>query len=165
MVEALNQQIEDNEDEFSQLESESEQCMVFMERVTALEKSFQSGEKAEESKVAELSTFLNQNSGAKGLSQNGKMIESMKAANETKYDVPLMQIMNEIYDEYLVDLPESLNEALKLAQDAKEKLYKKYIDRIVEIKEDSEGSSKSSSDSEEEVVRVDSLDDPSPAKR
>ena len=93
------------------------------------------------------------------------MIESMKAANETKYDVPLMQIMNEIYDEYLVDLPESLNEALKLAQDAKEKLYKKYIDRIVEIKEDSEGSSKSSSDSEEEVVRVDSLDDPNPAKR
>ena len=93
------------------------------------------------------------------------MIESMKAANETKYDVPLMQIMDEIYDEYLVDLPESLNEALKLAQDAKEKLYKKYIDRIVEIKEDSEGSSKSSSDSEEEVVRVDSLDDPSPAKR
>ena len=89
----------------------------------------------------------------------------MKAANETKYDVPLMQIMDEIYDEYLVDLPESLNEALKLAQDAKEKLYKKYIDRIVEIKEDSEGSSKSSSDSEEEVVRVDSLDDPSPAKR
>ena len=42
--------------------------MVFMERVTALEKSFQSGEKAEESKVAELSTFLNQNDMAEGLS-------------------------------------------------------------------------------------------------
>ena len=33
------------------------------------------------------------------------MIESMQAANETKYDVPLIQIMNEIYDQYLVDLP------------------------------------------------------------
>ena len=39
--------------------------------------------------------------------------------------------MDEIYDEYLVDLPENLNEALKQAQDAKEELYKKYIDKIV----------------------------------
>ena len=68
------------------------------------------------------------------------MIESMQAANETKYDVPLIQIMNEIYDQYLVDLPQDLNEALKMAQEAKEELLKKYIDRIVEMKEDSESS-------------------------
>ena len=42
---------------------------------------------------------------AESLIKNGQMIESMKAANETKYDVPLTQIMDEIYDVYLVDLP------------------------------------------------------------
>ena len=77
---------------------------------------------------------------SQSLIKNGMMIESMQAANETKYDVPLIQIMNEIYDQYLVDLPQDLNEALKMAQEAKEELLKKYIDRIVEMKEDSESS-------------------------
>ena len=44
----------------------------------------------------------------------------MVAANETKYDVPLTQIMDEIYDVYLVDLPQDLGEALQIAQEAKE---------------------------------------------
>ena len=57
---------------------------------------------------------------AESLIKNGQMIESMVAANETKYDVPLTQIMDEIYDVYLVDLPQDLGEALQIAQEAKE---------------------------------------------
>ena len=78
--------------------------------------------------------MIKQGDVAESLIKNGQMIESMAAANETKYDVPLTQIMDEIYDIYLVDLPQDLGEALQKAQEAKEQLYKKYIDRIVEIK-------------------------------
>ena len=50
------------------------------------------------------------------------------------YEVPLGQIMDEIYDEYLVDLPDTLPETMKKAQEVKEEMYRKYIQRIVEIK-------------------------------
>ena len=46
-----------------------------------------------------------------------------------------------------------------MAQEAKEELLKKYIDRIVEIKEDSESSNQSSSDSEEEIIRIQENDE------
>ena len=46
-----------------------------------------------------------------------------------------------------------------MAQEAKEELLKKYIDRIVEIKEDSESSNQSSSDSEEEIIRIEQNDE------
>ena len=46
--------------------------------------------------------------------------------------------MDEIYDVYLVTLPDSLKETLEKAQQVKEEMYKKYIKRIVEIKESSE---------------------------
>ena len=46
-----------------------------------------------------------------------------------------------------------------MAQEAKEELLKKYIDRIVEIKEDSESSNQSSSDSEEEIIRIEENDE------
>ena len=46
-----------------------------------------------------------------------------------------------------------------MAQEAKEELLKKYINRIVELKEDSEGSNQSSSDSEEEIIRIEEKDE------
>ena len=46
-----------------------------------------------------------------------------------------------------------------MAQEAKEELLKKYINRIVELKEDSESSNQSSSDSEEEIIRIEEKDE------
>ena len=64
MVEALNQQIQDTEDELQFLEDESEQCREIIERFTMLERSAESGEheNEEEKEIQEeekgIETFL-----------------------------------------------------------------------------------------------------------
>ena len=61
------------------------------------------------------------------LSKNGANLKTMKSFEANKYDVPLIEIMDEIYDVHMVDLPETLKKTLEKAQEVKEIMYKKYV--------------------------------------
>ena len=61
-------------------------------------------------------------------------MKTMKSVDSNVYEVPIIQIMNEIYDDYMIELPETLPETLKRAQEVKEEMYNKHILRLVQIK-------------------------------
>ena len=62
-----------------------------------------------------------------------KTILMMKSVDSTVYDIPLIQIMNEIYDEFMIELPETLTDTFEMAQSVKEQMYRRHIKRLVQI--------------------------------
>ena len=46
------------------------------------------------------------------LQKDAETMKTMKSVNSNVYEVPIIQIMNEIYDDYMVALPETLPETL-----------------------------------------------------
>ena len=49
------------------------------------------------------------------LAKEDVTLKTMKSFEADKYDVPLIEIMDEIYDIHLVDLPETLKQTLEKA--------------------------------------------------
>ena len=120
MVEKTN--FDDNEDELSHLESQSEQFMDIISKLDTIEKE----QKDELGKVRT----------GKDIQIDNDEMKDLKTGNI--YDVPVREIMDEIYDVYLKTLPETLPETLQKAQEVKETMYQKYISRIARIRAEQE---------------------------